>query len=72
MVDYAMFRRSTLQDIVLFILYVDDMVITGSDPTNITYLKHHLQSEYEMKYLGFLRYFLGIKTAYSRDYFPSQ
>ena len=31
MTDYAMFRRSTPQDIVLLILYVDDIVITESD-----------------------------------------
>ena len=35
MVDYAMFVRSTSHGIVLLILYVDDMVITGSDSITI-------------------------------------
>ena len=49
------------------------MIITRSDLVAIMSLKQHLQSEYEMKDLGFLRYFLGIKVAYSsRGYLLSQ
>jgi len=65
MADYAMFQSSTLYGIVLLILYVDDMVIIGSDHVTIASLKRYLQSEFEMKDLGFLRYFLGIEVAYS-------
>ena len=61
MADYVMFCRTTLQGIALLILYVDDMVITGSDPVAIAFLKRHLQFEYEMKDLGFLQYFLALK-----------
>ena len=39
MADYAMFRRSIPQGIVLLILDVDDMVITESDPAAIASLK---------------------------------
>src|SRR3954463_3783597 len=60
-----MFRRTTQSGIVILILYVDDMIITGSDSTAISSLKQHLQNEFEMKDLGFLRYFLGIEVAYS-------
>jgi len=65
MADYVMFLRSTPHSIVLLILYVDDMVITVSDPVAIGSLKRHLQSEFEIKDLGFLRYFLDIEVAYS-------
>src|SRR3954468_1626878 len=65
MADHAMFRRITQSGIVIPILYVDDMVITGSDSAAISFLKQHLQTEFEMKDLGFLRYFLGIEVAYS-------
>jgi len=57
---------------VLLILYVD-MVITGSDHVAIASLKQHLQSEFEMKDLDFVRYFLSIEVAYSsRGYLLSQ
>src|SRR3954466_15836933 len=73
MADYAMFRHTTQSGIVILILYVDDMVITGSDSAAISSLKQHLQNEFEMKDLGFLRYFLGIEVAYSsRGYLLSQ
>ena len=44
---------------------IDGMLITGSDPAAIASLKQHLQFEFEMKDLGFLRYFLRIEVAYS-------
>ena len=60
MSDYAIFRRSTPHGIVLLILYVDDMVITGSDLVAIASLKRHLQSELEMKDLSYLAIFLAL------------
>jgi len=47
---------------VLLSLYVDDTIITG-DPVAMASLTRRLQSEFEMKDLGFLRYFLGIEVA---------
>jgi len=61
MTDYAMFRRSTPHGIVLLILYVDDMVISESDPVAIASLKRHLQSEFEMKDLVFFAIFLVLR-----------
>ena len=73
MTDYAMFRGSTPYDIVLLIIYVNDMVIIGSDLVAIASLKRHLQSEFEMKDLDFFCYFLGIEVAYcSCGYLLSQ
>lgn len=49
------------------------MIITSSNKYGIRYLKHFLQQQFEMKDLGFLRYFLGIEMAYSpKGYLPSQ
>ena len=73
MTDYAIFRCSTPHGIVLFILNVDDMVITGSDPITIASLNWHLQSEFEIKDLSFHYSFLDIEVAYSsRSYLLSQ
>lgn len=47
------------------IVYVDDIVVTGSDGEEITRLKSSLSREFEIKDLGTLNYFLGIKVAKS-------
>ena len=50
----------------LFILiYVDDILVTGTDPSLIQSLIQKLQTEFKMKDLGPLGYFLGIQA--SRD-----
>ncbi|XP_020246350.1 uncharacterized protein LOC109824225 [Asparagus officinalis] len=63
--DYALFYQSSASGTVILLLYVDDMIITRSDSSTITSLKQHLQSQFEMKDLGSLRYFLGIEVASS-------
>ncbi|GJY27865.1 putative RNA-directed DNA polymerase [Tanacetum coccineum] len=48
------------------IIYVDDMIITGNDESEIKKLKEGLCAEFEMKDLGNLRYFLGIEVMRSQ------
>ena len=50
------------------LLYVDDIILTGNDPTAITSLITALASTFELKDLGPLRYFLGLQIDYGRDY----
>ena len=47
-------------------MYVDDIVITGSDSKCISSLKSFLQSQFHTKDLGMLRYFLGIEVMRSK------
>jgi hypothetical protein len=51
---------------VILVVYVDDIVITESDKEGIQILINHLSSSFLIKYLGKLRYFLGIKVARSK------
>jgi hypothetical protein len=60
--DSALFIRQSSQGLVLLLLYVDDMIITGSDTVGIHDIKTHLGTCFEMKDLGPLRYFLGIEV----------
>ena len=64
--DHSVFyhHTSTGQCIYL-IVYVDDIVITGSDQDGIQKLKQHLFSHFQTKDLGKLKYFLGIEVAQS-------
>jgi len=59
--DSSLFIHKTATGIVLLI-YVDDMVITGSDQASIQQLKQQLQASFQMKDLGCLHYFLGLEV----------
>lgn len=55
------------------IVYVDDIVVTGNDESEIKDLQSRLAKEFEIKDVGFLTYFLGIEVATSnRGIFLSQ
>jgi len=59
-----MFYCESPQDIVPLLLYVNEMIIIGSDRAIIASLKQHLQRQFKMKDLGILCYFLGIEIDY--------
>jgi hypothetical protein len=46
---------------VILLLYVDDLFLTGEENL-ITECKKRLASEFEMKYLGLMHYFLGLEV----------
>ena len=59
--------------ITLLLLYVDDMIITGSDVAGISDLKQSLIRHFEMKDLGRVSYFLGLEIlSHSAGYYISQ
>ena len=64
--DHSVFyhHNSSGQSIYL-VVYVDDIVITGSDQNGIQNLKQHLFTHFQTKDLGKLKYFLGIEIAQS-------
>ncbi|KAK3016255.1 hypothetical protein RJ639_006086 [Escallonia herrerae] len=61
------------QGIILVLLYVDDMIITGSDLDVISILKQDLNHHFEMKDLSTFSYFLGLEVSTASDgYYLSQ
>lgn len=50
----------------MFIVYVDDIVITGDVHEKIEHLKRLLAREFEVKDLGQLKYLLGMEVARSK------
>ncbi|GAU27876.1 hypothetical protein TSUD_159700 [Trifolium subterraneum] len=65
--DHSVFYRHSVQGCIYLIVYVDDIVITGSDQQGILQLKQYLSNQFQTKDLGKLRYFLGIEVAQSTD-----
>ncbi|XP_038995017.1 uncharacterized mitochondrial protein AtMg00810-like [Hibiscus syriacus] len=53
-------------DIAIFLVYVDDLLITRSSEVLIAELKHILNKKFKMKDLGELKYFLGLEVLRSK------
>lgn len=69
--DYSLFTNHTSNKRTVILVYVDDLLIAGNDPSMIT--KAFLSSKFHMKDLGPLRYFLGIEVdRSSKGFFLSQ
>ncbi|KAL5739715.1 hypothetical protein ACOSP7_028607 [Xanthoceras sorbifolium] len=64
--DNTLFFKHKGGKITILIVYVDDMIVIGNDDLEMTNLQRHLATEFEMKDLGVLRYFLGIEVARSK------
>ncbi|XP_019054887.1 PREDICTED: uncharacterized protein LOC109115373 [Nelumbo nucifera] len=65
--DHTLFMKHQRGRVTDLIIYVNDMIITGNDSGEIATLQKQLTTEFEMKNLGGLKYFLGIEVARSRE-----
>ena len=66
--DHSVFYHHTSSEQCIYlIVYVDDIVITGSDHDGIRNLKQHLFSHFQTKDLGKLKYFFEIEIAQSNS-----
>ena len=60
--DSSMFFIHHGTDLVILLIYVDDIIITGSSPLLINQVLTHLRSEFPVQDVQPLRYFLGIQV----------
>jgi hypothetical protein len=65
--DHTLFLKRQRGKVTALIIYVDDMIIMGDDSKEISSLQEQLATEFEMKNLGGLKYFLGIEVARSKQ-----
>ena len=60
-VDLNLYFKVDRDGPLILVLYVGDLFLTGADPL-IHQCKRELASEFEMKDLGLMHYFLGLKV----------
>ncbi len=58
--DYSLFTKYQEMNMLIVLVYVDDLLIMGNDHQMIIEIKKTLQDNFKIKVLGDLRYFLGI------------
>nr|GEY16982.1 retrovirus-related Pol polyprotein from transposon TNT 1-94 [Tanacetum cinerariifolium] len=60
--NYSLFTTTNPEGFTAVLVYVDDLIITSSDSTQIDLLKSQFRSQFHMKDLGALHYFLGLEV----------
>ncbi|GJX64295.1 ribonuclease H-like domain-containing protein [Tanacetum coccineum] len=60
--DHSLFVKSFDNVFIALLVYVDDIIISGNDVNEINMFKSFLSSKFQIKDLGKLKYFLGIKV----------
>ena len=65
--DYSLLIKKSNEGILIVLIYVDDLLVTGSNITLINDTKQVLKDNFKIKDLGSLRYFLGIEFARNRE-----
>lgn len=63
--DPSLFTKGTDSDLVVLLLYVDDIILAGPNTTVLDQTQNMLQSLFKLKLLGKLKYFLGLEIAHS-------
>ncbi|KAI5337597.1 hypothetical protein L3X38_016868 [Prunus dulcis] len=65
--DSSLFMYRDCLHVMILLLYVDDIVLTGSNPSQLFAFIHALSIEFKVKDLGRLYYFLGIEVSHLKD-----
>ncbi|KAH9752991.1 retrovirus-related pol polyprotein from transposon RE1 [Citrus sinensis] len=65
--DTSLFLRRTKSSIIIILIYVDDILIIGSDCVELEEFIKLFSSTFALKDLGRLSYFLGIEVLYGHD-----
>jgi Reverse transcriptase (RNA-dependent DNA polymerase) len=63
--DTSLFIKYNENGITIVLVYVDDIIITGNSQSEIDAIKSCLKQKFDIKDLGKIKYFLGIKIAHS-------
>ncbi|KAI3746928.1 hypothetical protein L6452_09370 [Arctium lappa] len=64
--DYTLFFKWSGKDFIALLVYVDDIIIMGASSLLLQDFKNRLSSDFKLKDLGILKYFLGLEVARSK------
>jgi hypothetical protein len=53
--------------LIILVLYVDDLILTGTDSKLLNHVKNNLKKKFEMTNLGFLHYFLSLQVLQTNE-----
>ena len=67
--DHTLFiKHLATRGVIALLVYIDNIIVTGNDEREKYEVKQRLATEFEIKELGKLKYFLGIEvTFHTRD-----
>ncbi|CAM8932959.1 unnamed protein product [Rhodiola kirilowii] len=65
--DYSLFTLQRDGHFLVLLVYVDDVIITGTSDSLIGEVKNFIHQKFQIKDLGPLKYFLGLEVARSSD-----
>eukprot|EP00253_Pinus_taeda_P031028 PITA_31028 len=63
--DNTVYTKKVGNSLIILVLYVDDLILTSSDPNLLNHVKSNLKKKFEMTDLGHLHYFLGLQVLQS-------
>ncbi|KAD6452986.1 hypothetical protein E3N88_07691 [Mikania micrantha] len=61
--EQAVYTKRTSHDITIIVIYVDDLLVTGSSQQQISQFKRQMEQTFEMSDLGLLTYYLGLEVS---------
>ena len=65
--DNIVYTKRVEGQLIILVLYVDDIILTSSDPKLINHVKSSLKKKFDMTYLGYLHYFVGFQVFQSKE-----
>eukprot|EP00253_Pinus_taeda_P015203 PITA_15203 len=63
----TVYTKKVGKSLIIIFLYVDDLILTGSDPNLINHVKYSPKRKFEMKDIVHLHYFLGLQVLQTKE-----
>lgn len=67
--DYSLYILITDEGIIYFVLYVDDILMIGSNVQKMREVKQLLSETFKIKDLGDVKQFMGLSIVYDKQQF---